>query len=232
MTRSRGSALVLAVVVAGSMLTVAYGVRFYWGAFVAPRRRASEPRGPVADGTSRLRSSRPAAILAVVGVVVRRHAVGRRRVRRGVDQRLSGRIVIGAPVALARRRPPARVVGADPRRRCSVLVGRRPPDRSRCWHEGGAIPSGAEVYLALLRGLGIVSARVTGFVQNGSLPVYIGVILAHRSGRPGMGAAGGRGLAGMAGVRRASPRLPSSSSCSSPRSAPPSSAAASPRRCS
>jgi multicomponent Na+:H+ antiporter subunit A len=33
------------------------------------------------------------------------------------------------------------------------------------------------VYLAALRGLGVVSTRVTGFVQNGSLPVYAGVIL-------------------------------------------------------
>ena len=48
---------------------------------------------------------------------------------------------------------------------------------------GGAIPSGAEVYRALLRVLGIVSVRVTRFVQNGSLPVYIGVIVAHSSGR-------------------------------------------------
>ena len=43
---------------------------------------------------------------------------------------------------------------------------------------GGSIPSGAEVYVAALRALGIAAARVTGFVQSGSLPVYAGVIMA------------------------------------------------------
>jgi multicomponent Na+:H+ antiporter subunit A len=43
---------------------------------------------------------------------------------------------------------------------------------------GRAIPSGGEVYLAALRGLGAMSTRVTAFVQNGSLPVYAAVILA------------------------------------------------------
>ena len=33
-----GSSLVLGIVVVGSMLTVAYAARFYWGAFVQPRR--------------------------------------------------------------------------------------------------------------------------------------------------------------------------------------------------
>jgi multicomponent Na+:H+ antiporter subunit A len=42
---------------------------------------------------------------------------------------------------------------------------------------GGAIPSGAEVYRATLRGLGAVAVKVTAVVQNGSLPVYAGVIL-------------------------------------------------------
>ena len=46
------------------------------------------------------------------------------------------------------------------------------------------MPSGGEVYLATLRGLGASSARVTGFVQNGSLPVYAGVILATAAALP------------------------------------------------
>ncbi|HEY8543691.1 MAG TPA: hydrogen gas-evolving membrane-bound hydrogenase subunit E [Acidimicrobiales bacterium] len=46
------------------------------------------------------------------------------------------------------------------------------------------VPSGAEVYLAALRALGIVSTRVTGFVQNGSLPVYAGVIAATAAALP------------------------------------------------
>jgi multicomponent Na+:H+ antiporter subunit A len=44
--------------------------------------------------------------------------------------------------------------------------------------KGGRLPSGAEIYLAMLRGLGAISTRVTSLVQNGSLPIYAGVILA------------------------------------------------------
>jgi multicomponent Na+:H+ antiporter subunit A len=49
---------------------------------------------------------------------------------------------------------------------------------------GGAVPSGGEVYLATLRRLGASSARVTGFVQNGSLPVYAGVIMTTAAALP------------------------------------------------
>ena len=47
-----GSSLVLAVVVGGSMLTVAYAARFYWGAFTrrqpapADSQLAPSPPGP------------------------------------------------------------------------------------------------------------------------------------------------------------------------------------------
>ena len=41
----------LAVVVAGSVLTAAYSATFYWGAFVAPRRRARRRVGAGVDAT-------------------------------------------------------------------------------------------------------------------------------------------------------------------------------------
>src|SRR5687768_16541526 len=47
-----GSGVVLAIVVAGSMLTAAYAVRFYWGAFLAPRRRSQEAPGGAAERPS------------------------------------------------------------------------------------------------------------------------------------------------------------------------------------
>jgi multicomponent Na+:H+ antiporter subunit A len=59
---------------------------------------------------------------------------------------------------------------------------------------GGRVPSGAEVYLALLRGVGAVSAKVTRLVQNGSLPVYAGVILATAAIGPLVALVGARGL--------------------------------------
>jgi multicomponent Na+:H+ antiporter subunit A len=42
---------------------------------------------------------------------------------------------------------------------------------------GRAVPSADSAFLSLLRGLGAVSRGLTGAVQNGSLPVYAGVIL-------------------------------------------------------
>ena len=63
------------------------------------------------------------------------------------------------------------------------------------------MPSGGDVYLAALRGIGVTSARVTGFVQNGSLPVYAGVIVATAAVLPAAALAVGLGLAGLAGVR-------------------------------
>jgi multicomponent Na+:H+ antiporter subunit A len=41
----------------------------------------------------------------------------------------------------------------------------------------GRVPTGDDLYLAALRGLNLVADRVTGVVQSGSLPIYIGVIL-------------------------------------------------------
>jgi multicomponent Na+:H+ antiporter subunit A len=51
---------------------------------------------------------------------------------------------------------------------------------------GRHVPSGNEVYLLLLRGVNHLADRVTGIVQNGSLPVYAGVILATTMLVPGV----------------------------------------------
>ena len=46
------------------------------------------------------------------------------------------------------------------------------------------LPDGERMYLLVLRGLARGSRRVTGIVQNGSLPVYAGVILATAAALP------------------------------------------------
>jgi multicomponent Na+:H+ antiporter subunit A len=51
---------------------------------------------------------------------------------------------------------------------------------------GHRIPSGAAVYLRLLRALNLVADRVTGALQNGSLPFYAGVILTTTALLPGV----------------------------------------------
>ena len=168
--------VVLAAVVSGSMLTVAYGVRFYWGAFVAPRRRARVGAGTPLVPTPSWPFVAPAACLAVASVVLgiapaladtlASASIGNlyataEPVRLALWHGVNEPLVLSA-VTLAGG---VLLVLADRRLQPVLAVGSR-------------IPSGEEVYLALLRALGIVSRRITGAVQNGSLPVYSGVILA------------------------------------------------------
>ena len=173
--------LVLATVVAGSMLTVAYAARFYWGAFVQPRRRSATRTGAGPPGPSLLLVA-PAAALAMGGVVF------------GLAPGLADRLAAAAVDGYAGARPGVHLAlwhgfGVPLALSLLALVG----GAALAWCDrriqpllarGSALPSGADVYLVLLRGLGVVSARVTGFVQNGSLPVYAGVILATASVLP------------------------------------------------
>lgn len=169
-----GSTLVLAVCVAGSMLTVAYAGRFWWGAFVAPRRRARPPLdGPVADPTWRFIAA--GAVLAVATLVL--------GVAPGIASRLVTRSVQGidpsAPtthlavwhgwelaLALSALTFAGGVVLAFSNRRAQQVLA-----------AGSGVLSGESFYLVVLRALANTARRVTGVVQNGSLPVYAGVIL-------------------------------------------------------
>jgi multicomponent Na+:H+ antiporter subunit A len=172
-----GHWLLLAVVVAGSLLTAAYSARFCWAAFVAPRRRARH-RGGDAVATPSPPSwsfGAPAALLSLgcllFGLVpsaedslasasVKALYAGAESVHlaiwHGWNLELTLSLLaiaggIGLLVIYSRLRPPA------PRLH---------------------LPIGERAYFGTLRGIAWVSHRVTGFVQNGSLPVYAGVILA------------------------------------------------------
>ena len=132
---SLGAAIVLAVVVAGSMLTVAYAARFYWGAFVAPRRRRRAARRAAAGAAVARRSSRPPAVLAVGGHRPRRPAGSRRPAGDARRSPASASTPIGAPVAVARLRPPARAVRRDAGRRRRAVASPT-AGCNRCWHGG------------------------------------------------------------------------------------------------
>jgi multicomponent Na+:H+ antiporter subunit A len=171
---------VLACAVAGSMLTVAYAMRFYWGAFVAPRRAVHEEgRSPEAPSWAFVA---PAAVLALVGLLL--------GIAPGIADALATASLegygadapevhlsvwhgLGLPLALSFLTLAGGVVLWSARRWVEPVLA---------W--GGVVPSGGEVYLATLRRLGASAARVTGFVQNGSLPVYAGVILATAAALP------------------------------------------------
>jgi multicomponent Na+:H+ antiporter subunit A len=187
-----GAELVLAAVVAGSMLTVAYSIRFYRGAFVLPRRRAGREEHPVPQSPSRSFVAAP-AILALAGVVL--------GVVPGIADPLATAALAGfddaSPVRLSLWHGFNLALGLSTLTLAgggALALGNRWVQPRLAW--GGRIPSGAEVYLELLHGLGVMASRVTGFVQNGSLPVYAGVILSTAAVAAAGAMAAGRDWAG------------------------------------
>jgi multicomponent Na+:H+ antiporter subunit A len=168
-----GAPFVLAAAVAGSMLTVAYGVRFHWGAFVQPRRASTE--GPAPTPPTWLMVG-PAGVLALTGVLL------------GIAPSLLDQLATASLTGFGASAPAVHLSlwhgwGLPLALSLVTLCGGallsaadRPVQARLAW--GSRIPSGGDVYLATLRGVGTAAARVTGFVQNGSLPVYAGVIVA------------------------------------------------------
>jgi multicomponent Na+:H+ antiporter subunit A len=175
------SALVLAGIVAGSTLTVAYSLRFL-SAFVPPRDVGvadARPGGPPAAWFVV-----PALVLAAASVVT------------GVAPALLDRLVTAATQALDADSPAAHlalwhgftaalgltmvtfVAGG------ALFAARRPVGRVLA--TGAAIPSGTEIYLSMLSGLNRLANRVTVVVQNGTLAIYAGVVLATAAVVPGI----------------------------------------------
>jgi multicomponent Na+:H+ antiporter subunit A len=65
-----------------------------------------------------------------------------------------------------------------------LFLVRRP--LARVLAAGEVVPSGTEVYLRTLRALNRIAIRTTSIVQNGSLPIYAGVILMTAAALPGV----------------------------------------------
>jgi multicomponent Na+:H+ antiporter subunit A len=169
-----GSGVVLTATVGGSMLTVAYGLRFYWGAFVEPRRRARVDDDPAVAPAGRLVV--PAVVMALASVAL------------GVVPQLADDLASAAVASIDAGAGPVHLVvwhGLNLALALSALTlaggwllfrwNRR---AQSVLATGAAVPTGEAVYLFLLRMLAATSRRVTAVVQNGSLPVYSGVILA------------------------------------------------------
>jgi len=186
----------LAAVVAGSMLTVAYSFRFLDGAFLAPRRRrrASAPAtpapavpaalGPVTAAGSPAATPSPSTLFVVPPAIV---AAG--GVVLGVAPHLADPLVTatvrhlgarGADVHLAVWHGPTLALWLTALTLAggAAVAWARDPVRRLLDAAGRLVPSADAAFRSLLRGLGTASRRVTGVVQNGSLPVYAGVVLA------------------------------------------------------
>jgi multicomponent Na+:H+ antiporter subunit A len=162
----------LIAVVLGSVLTVAYSARLVWGAFAA-KSDASDParvrRRPAVAFVA------PAGLLAGVSVVL------------GVLPGLASSLVAGATLAVVPDAQPhalelwhgaglpllltVLIVGAG----AVLTVGRRGVERIQARMPG--LPSASGAYEGCVDGLLRISGRTASVVQNGSLPVYLGIIL-------------------------------------------------------
>ena len=162
--------LVLALVVAGSMLTAAYSLWFAWGALGrAGPDHASDALAPAASLVA------PAAVLAALTVVL------------GIAPAVVDRWAGGAARALDPAVGPVHLAlwhGVNLPLALSALalagglalfLGRARIAPVLAW--GGRLPSGADAYHWALAALNRGADRLTGLVQNGSLPTYAGVIL-------------------------------------------------------
>ena len=172
-------AWILAGLVAGSALTVAYSARFVWGVLRPAGAVSEEGAAPAAE----VRETPPPALPFVLPglVLAALTLVG------GLVPRLLDRLVGAADAAL---------VGVDPHTHLALWHGLNLPlllsavtiaigaslfllraPLAKVLRTGEVVPSGGDVYLWVLRGLNRVATVVTGVVQNGSLPIYAAVIL-------------------------------------------------------
>lgn len=173
-----GAPLALAGIVGGSMLTVAYSLRFGWGVLVVPARRERTPEVAGAAFVG------PAALLAAATLLL--------GLVPGLLDPLLGAFAHAADpaaptphLALWHGVNVALVLSAVTVATGTALFVVRDA-LGRVLRAGDRIPSGTDAYQSILRGLNALADRVTGVVQSGSLPVYTGVILLTAAVLPGV----------------------------------------------
>lgn len=226
-----GGTLVLIGIVAGSILTVAYSARFVWGILrpwppdaVAPPPPPATAAHPPGWGLLA-----PAAVLAVISVVL--------EIAPGLASGLVGAAANSLDPAVGEVDLQvwhgfnlALVLSAVTIAAGAVMFSARQAVAG-VLAKGYALPGGAAAYLEALRALNVTADRVTGVVQNGSLPVYAGVILLTAAVLPGVALATGAAWPGWPELIDAPAHVPLVAimlGCA----APPRFAADSPRHCS
>jgi multicomponent Na+:H+ antiporter subunit A len=191
-----GSGLVLAVLVAGSALTFAYSARFMWGAFVLPRRLLAGTEGVAVPHPDRLRAMFATANAPGLAFVAPAMALAATALLTGVAPSTLDRLTAAGAGALDTDVGGAHLAlwhGVNLPLGLSLLtyalgallfLGRR--RLAPVLAAGEAVPTGTEVYLRSLRALNLFANRTTSIVQNGSLPIYAGVILLTAAALPGV----------------------------------------------
>ncbi|WP_165066540.1 Na+/H+ antiporter subunit A [Marisediminicola senii] len=163
--------IALVGVAIGSALTVAYSIRFFWGAFA--RKKDVDPVG---DGDAGAAFMFSPALLAASGLVLGFLAPA-------IDDAIDGYADSVAPVegegyylALWHGLEPALFISAG-----SILVGILlfvARNRVIAVQERlSGVPTADGVYWQTMRSIDRISARTTSLTQRGSLPFYLGVIL-------------------------------------------------------
>ena len=185
-----GSAFALAGVVVGSALTVAYTARLLWGLFSDPDRRHAPPGTEVEQPGVR-EAARPADGYIAPIVVLTMVTIGLGLVP-GLGDRLIGaatgaldpgshgvHLALWHGVNLALLLSAVALTGG-----LLLFVGRSSVDHVIA--RGGALPNGTVLYTRLLRGTNNGATRLTGVIQNGSLPIYAGTVLLTAAVVPGL----------------------------------------------
>jgi multicomponent Na+:H+ antiporter subunit A len=167
---------VLVGVVSGSVLTVAYSLRFVWGAF----GDASEAAEPPSDGPPfrpvTVLFLAPAAVLALAGLAVGLAAPA-------VDRLLSGYAAAfpgtdGYHLALWHGLTPALALSALVLAAgAAVFAGTSRRSRPGRWLRLRLPVTGGAAYERLTGWTGRLAVELTGATQRGSLPFYLGTIL-------------------------------------------------------
>ncbi|CAN5801328.1 Na+/H+ antiporter subunit A [soil metagenome] len=189
-----GSPLVLAGIVAGSVLTFAYSARFVWGAF-GPAAASIGPDTDLVQDAPRpaVPFLGSAALLAAATVLL------------GVAPALASTPVDAAARALDPAVEPTTLAlwhGLNLPLLLSgltvatgvALFGRRVAVERFQLRWPNRLPTADGGYRGAVRGLNQVADRVTGVVQNGSLPIYAGVILLTFVALPGVALVSGTSL--------------------------------------
>jgi multicomponent Na+:H+ antiporter subunit A len=169
------AAVVLTALVAGSALTTAYTLRFWWGAFARKPGLPDVAPAELVHRPGALFLTAP-AVLALVGLVGGPASPALEPLVSGYAETLPLLAPEAEKLALWHGWQPALLLSA-----VSLLAGaalfvwRRPVGRVQRRFAVGA--SADEGYWNVIQGLDRLSVLVTGTTQRGSLPAYLGTIL-------------------------------------------------------
>jgi len=173
-------AVLLVMVATGSVLTMAYGLRFWWGAFgTKPVVLVGGPDGTVVppDGPTTLRRRSPllglpSGLLTVLGLAAgMAPALSERVLGRHADTYPgpAGHLSLWGGPAVAGVTAVVLATGLG----LFLVRDKVEQLQARVWHPVSA----DRIYRRGMRQLDDFAADVTGAVQRGSLPVYLGMIL-------------------------------------------------------